>query len=290
MNNTSTTTNFVPDTEYSGITEDVFTLNDPVSFSVMGKVAPASTKVPTGEILLDGSISFKLLEQSNNNIKLDRFGRVVEIVLTTGEKTTLGYNKQGELSWLKQNDGEILTKNDDGWFNGQAYCWTDVVALLDGTIWCKKANDVIVHKNIDGTSTWHDLKQKFILWLDTQKRIVGIRYPNGQSRSFAYNTKGFCMVTEPDSSKFILKDEAWQSDRDSTLQILDLSLSNDGTLTYRVGNQLMSTTASGKLKRTMLPESEITPAPAPAISLQNNDSPTEVQPFVVQPSMVLALA
>lgn len=258
MNDFSTTSSFAPDTEYSCMSNEVFTPNDPVSFAIFGSVAPASPKIPTGEILLDGSINFKSIEQSETSIKTDSCGRVVEIASSTGARTDLGYNQEGSLAWLKQSDGDVLTKNDQGWVDGHT-CWTAVVPLLDGTLWCKKSNNVIVQKYVDGSYTWHDLRRKFILWFDANKRIVGIRYPNGQNRAFAYDARGICKVTEPDGSEFVLKNRVWESERDSSIQLSDLTLSQDGTLTYRIGNYLMSTTASGKLSRTML-QGETTPS------------------------------
>jgi hypothetical protein len=290
MNNTANASIYVPDTESNALIEDVFKPNDQVSFSVFRKVAPASIshKIPPGEILLDGSISFKTTEPSNQNIKLDRFGRIMEVSLTTGEKTTLGYNTRGELRWLKLSDGEVITKNDSGIFIGQTSRWTEIVPLMDGTLWCKRENDAIVQKHIDGTTTWQDIRRKFILWWDKQKRIVAIRYPNGQSRSFTYNATGIAIVTEPDGSKFILKDGAWQSDKDSTLKILDLTLADDGTLTYRVDNFLMSTTAAGKFERSCLAPKASAPAHSRTHSEQSSMiGETPPQPSLVEPSSLV---
>jgi YD repeat-containing protein len=178
--------NPVPDTLYGSFANDVYAPKDALTLSLLGRVAPASKAVPLGAIMFDGSINFAVHEQSSN-IQLDAKGRIVGITSPSGKTTTLAYNNQDELIAVKQSDGQYLKKRKGLWFDGDGAesCWKEIVALQDGTLWCKKADGVIVNNHIDETVTLQNIRQRFILWFDSMQRLTAVRYPNGQSRFFA---------------------------------------------------------------------------------------------------------
>jgi YD repeat-containing protein len=240
-------------TVYGCFADDVFAPKDALSLSLIGNVAPATNCVPPGSVMFDGSISFEV-QDVLSNVQFDDRGRVTEIVSTMGERTSLSYNGYGELVGVKRSNGELFRKRKSVWLDqhGARAIWKEIVALSDGTLWCKKIDGAIVAHHIDGTSTLQNVRQHFILWFDTLERLTAIRYPNGQSRSFTYADNVLSEVTEPDGSRFYLKDGNWFSEVDSQVMIDELRVVNDGTVIYRAQNHIVSTFATGKVKRLLI--------------------------------------
>lgn len=238
-------TNATPDPT-RGFFEEVYGIGNHATVAALRRVVPPSNTVPTGAILSDGSISFAIVEETSN-IRRDGLGRIIELVSATGESTRLAYSETNQLNCIIQHDGVVLQKVRSSWFDqhGALSCWTEIVALQDGTLWCKRTDGAIVQKKLDGTLTLQNVHQQYIVWLDSQKRPQAVRYPNGQTRSFAYNAAGLCMMTEPDGSRVLLQNGGWCLEGDSTKKVLDLQAFEDGTISYRVGPQTIKISAAG---------------------------------------------
>ena len=196
----------------------------------------AASHLPTA-LMRANEIDFS--SKPAHNVKVDAHGRVTEVDLPNGKKSSFGYDKSGNLALISLASGKAYGLEHGKWVTADGKPANIAAGSPqvdpDGSLIYSTNDNKVVNLNGDGSSSVIDMKKNTTTNTNTEGKVTSIFYENDKSSTFSYGKTGqMDKITQPNGTTFELNGHGQWTDKHGKLaNINEPVAAMDGTVQYK---------------------------------------------------------